>query len=460
MNIAYFLELINSAGTHNPEFKENMERIIFHEYTNKGLPNVDGRYTEIIEKYQEEIRKRERIQKEKERKRQEELHRQELERKRILFRKRLRVIIAFAVVINIGLFIFAKQQFEKARVYSEAEGYLEEGNYLQAIEVFKGIVDYSDVDERILECYYDEGIRLLSNGNYEAAQNAFIQAQPYSDASEQAIEAQYCLGKSQYQMDSYEEAITTFAGIMDYKDVRSIIQNDANLCNMYYTLHFQAGSTIEFGRYRQTDYQLYYVTPDLSDPNIAEAIMPIRWRILSNDGKELFLVSDNVLECMAFNDSKDATTWDSCSLRTWLNSSFYMNAFTDEERRYIERSRVANSGNPRNGTRGGETTNDWVFCLSVEEIEEYLPDPGTWYSDYSYHMRHVASTFVENVIKEYYNDQAYWWTRTPGDDLTGAVMAQPGGNIDYNGGEGEWVNMQRLGVRPAIRLTLNPSLIL
>lgn len=358
-------------------------------------------------------------------------------------------IIAITVLVAVGAFFFAKSQSEKARIYAEAEAQLYAGNNLQAIEVFQSISDYRDVRDRILECYYNEGVRLFTYGDYENAQIAFRQAQPYSDAYEQAVEAQYRFGISRTQSGQYDEAVSIFSSIMDYKDVTNLIRNDTYLRTAYYEYKFPAGRTIEFGRYRQTT----------NHQNIEDDIIPISWRILSNNGNELFLVSEYVLECMPFNNSKDDATWASCSLRAWLNDTFLTDAFGVEERNYIEYSNVENNGNSRRGTSGGGSTRDQVFCLSVEEIEEYLSDPGTWYSDYSYSFRYVASAFAEKVNKEYYNDQAFWWTRTPGDDLTGAVYVQPGGVIDYDGGSGDWVNKISLGVRPAIRLTLHPGLI-
>ena len=62
-------------------------------------------------------------------------------------------------------------------------------------------------------------------------------------------------------------------------------------------------------------------------------------------------------------------TWETCSLRNWLNTDFYESAFNEEEKRLIEETRILNADNPVHRTPGGNSTPDKVFLLSLDEIK-------------------------------------------------------------------------------------------
>lgn len=77
---------------------------------------------------------------------------------------------------------------------------------------------------------------------------------------------------------------------------------------------------IYFGSYPQSD-----ITGEKKDP--------IKWRVLSVNGNDAFLVADKNLDVMWYNqyirryDENDnafdvEVTWENCTLRKWLNSDF------------------------------------------------------------------------------------------------------------------------------------------
>lgn len=74
---------------------------------------------------------------------------------------------------------------------------------------------------------------------------------------------------------------------------------------------------------------------------------PIKWKVLSSDDSKLFLLADQALDCNEFNESYKSVTWETSTIRSWLNGygsksnedgisytsdSFYRNAFTALER--------------------------------------------------------------------------------------------------------------------------------
>ena len=47
---------------------------------------------------------------------------------------------------------------------------------------------------------------------------------------------------------------------------------------------------------------------------------PIKWRILSVDeNNNALLLADKGLDCKPYNENEEDVTWETCSLRTWLN---------------------------------------------------------------------------------------------------------------------------------------------
>lgn len=46
---------------------------------------------------------------------------------------------------------------------------------------------------------------------------------------------------------------------------------------------------------------------------------PIKWRVLSVDGDDAFLVADKNLDCQKYDDKDATVTWETCTMRSWLN---------------------------------------------------------------------------------------------------------------------------------------------
>ena len=85
----------------------------------------------------------------------------------------------------------------------------------------------------------------------------------------------------------------------------------------------------------------------------------ILWRILAIRGEMALVLSEQLLEVMPFHFKEGSPSWEYCSLRTWLNTDFLLSAFTPEERETIVRTPLE------------ENVRDWIFLLSMEELEKY-----------------------------------------------------------------------------------------
>ena len=119
------------------------------------------------------------------------------------------------------------------------------------------------------------------------------------------------------------------------------------------------GEYISFGRYEL-------------DGDIQNGPEEIVWQIIDiKDGKALMLSKD-AIDDLPFEDSNKSATWDICSLRRWLNDDFYHSAFNNYEMNCILETKINNSPNPKYGTFSGAQTNDFLFLLSADEVNQYL----------------------------------------------------------------------------------------
>lgn len=108
------------------------------------------------------------------------------------------------------------------------------------------------------------------------------------------------------------------------------------------------GDRLEFGTYEQ----------DGSSGNGAE---DIEWIVLDKTADKILVISKYTLDCQRYHRQKEAVTWETCSLRTWLNSTFYNAAFSADEKPQILM------------TMDSETSaQDKIFLLSIDELEEYF----------------------------------------------------------------------------------------
>lgn len=192
---------------------------------------------------------------------------------------------------------------------------------------------------------------------------------------------------------------------------------------------------------------------------------PIKWRVLSvDDDGSTILMSDKVLDTCLYNDHDIAVTWETSSLRAWLNSTgaghgFYNSAFTNAEKKIIIKTKVDNTSNPLKleQAKGGNDTEDNVFLLSKAEV--YGTETAALRGFvYKYNMNApyydearvaVASRFAHAKGSDL--DESGWWLRSPGLFENRAAYATK----QYLYTQGTTVTERGIGVRPAITINLN-----
>ena len=115
----------------------------------------------------------------------------------------------------------------------------------------------------------------------------------------------------------------------------------------------------------------------------------VNWRILTHDGDRVLLLKDKTQGEAPFHIGGGAISWETSTIRTWLNKSYINVLFSfEKEKDAIIETALPASENPVYGTKGGNETKDKLFLLSSEEFLKYSEVlPTTHY---------------------------LWWLRTPG----------------------------------------------
>ena len=150
---------------------------------------------------------------------------------------------------------------------------------------------------------------------------------------------------------------------------------------------------------------------------------PIEWVVLDRQGNEALILSKCVLDCKCYNASGESVDWENCSLRNWLNNSFVNNAFSEEEKASIQYTKLINKGNTKYNTGDESSTNDYIFALSLDEIETYFYSESA--GKYRKGLRTIPTLYAascKNEIGRIHSvitrpgdiPTSMWWLRTKG----------------------------------------------
>ncbi len=208
---------------------------------------------------------------------------------------------------------------------------------------------------------------------------------------------------------------------------------------------------IYFGNYWQED------TNGDGIADKKDAKRPIKWRVLSVDGDDAFLLADKNLDCQRYNKTDADVTWETCTLRQWLNSDFYENAFDSGEQSAIRTTAVINEDNPRHGTEGGRNTNDNVYLLSISEAGNAAYGFNKIYSVASptREAKNTEYTKACGAYNHYYGNYAgnsWWWLRSSGYNSGIATRVRYDGLVYDND---NYSDTYKNAVRPALHLKLS-----
>ena len=267
--------------------------------------------------------------------------------------------------------------------YDRAIKYIDSGDYDSAYELLEEIGD----NEAIASIRYDGAIKYIDSGNYKAAY-ILLDGLSYKDSAEKLLSI-----KPQY-----------------YK---FLLKNS------------KVGDIVYFGTYEQ-------------DNNTSNGKENIEWLVLAKEKNRVLVISYKALDYQKYNSSETSVTWETCTLRKWLNNDFINAAFTAEERAKIPTVTVSADKNPEYDTDPGNATKDRVFLLSIVEAEKYFA---------SYLMCIPTEYAISKGAGNGYTD---WQLRSPGENRLSAAWACEYGVIEQ-GSSVDW----EYAVRPAMWISID-----
>lgn len=332
--------------------------------------------------------------------------------------------------------------------YHQAVTLRESGQYGEAIAVFAELGDYSDAAQQLSETRYQQATKLRAFGKYDEAIALFAELGNYYDAAAQVTETKYQKATNLNAFGKYDEAYAIYVTLTGYKDVDKLLAEDDNMIAAARDAKFAVGNYVSFGTYPQT--------------KAGNDATPIDWLVLARDGDKALLISRYGLDAQPYNTDYTSVTWETCTLRTWLNGTFYNKAFSSAEQAAILTTDVDNSKNQCYSgwsTNGGKNTQDKVFLLSYAEANKYF---GVTYNNSSNTKSRVAPTAYaiaqgtgkNSSYKTADGIDAGWWRlRSPGVSRYDAAYVSTDGSLYANR-----VNVGSGSVRPALWVNIeSPS---
>ena len=240
------------------------------------------------------------------------------------------------------------------------------------------------------------------------------------------------------------------------------------------------GDYVTFGTYTQGKY--------VQDP-----ATPIEWQYIANKDGHKMLLSKYALDVGAYNEEGySSTTWETCSLRKWLNNDFYNTAFSSADKEkivtshnenpdttslYTDRFIALGDTNVTAGGQGGNPTNDKVFLLSWTEARDIFggkidPYDDSYFTDNAiFHWTDgelnpklicAPTPYADAIGAETYEPadgviSCCWWLRSPGSDTLNisVTIVEPDGELDATDPLGiMYTNIHKghyfIGIRPVI----------
>lgn len=296
---------------------------------------------------------------------------------------------------------------------------------------------------------YQQAVVLRENGQYDEAIALFTELGNYYDAAAHVTETKYQKATNLNAFGKYDEAYAIYVTLTGYKDVDKLLIEDDNIVAAKKVLEareaqFTVGNYVTFGEYPQT--------------TAGEDMTPIEWLVLARDGNKALLISRYGLDAQPYNTDHTSVTWETCTLRTWLNVTFYNKAFSSDEQAAILTTSVdngKNQGYSKWSTSGGNNTEDKVFLLSYAEANKYF---GVTYDNISNTKSRVAPTayaIAQGAWASSSNktadstDAEWWWLRSPGFYQSSAAYV-----LGYGLFRGDDVIRVSGSVRPALWVNL------
>lgn len=354
------------------------------------------------------------------------------------------------------------------RTYNKALEFKEYGEYDKAISAFSELKNYHDCKEQINESNYLKAISLKESNNFDDAISTFEKLGNYKDCTEQIIESNYLKAILLKENNNFDDAISVFEELGEYKDCSEQIMDSRYLKAIFYMEKEEYDKAISLFRktseYKRTN-ELFVkcIKEKCRNTTIGDYITfghckqssnkyeDIEWLVLDKKDNNFLIISKYVIDSRAYNNELENVTWETCTIREWLNKSFLSFYFSEEEISLVKETRVKADSNPECNTDPGNDTIDKVFLLSAKEANKYFSsDEERRCVPTDYATKRGVITSKKCSING--QPTCNWWLRTPGYDQSCAVEVSGKGTINFDYGED--VYYEDNGMRPAMWICL------
>ncbi len=321
-------------------------------------------------------------------------------------------LIVFLIVLN--TVIIPKQKLNKAM------GLLDAGNYDEAYEILNEIGN----KDAVTDSMYARATEYLESKDYDSAYALLNQL----GDTEKINESMYNRAVEFVNAGDKLSAYMIFAQIPGYKDSDSKAAEYKPLYIKNLLSNAKVGDKVIFGSYEQDN-----------DTNNGKE--EIEWRVLAKEGNKILVISEYALDCQPYNIEHTPVTWETCTLRKWLNGTFFKSAFSADEQKMIQETKVNMDAIPIYSTNYGNDTTDRVFLLNIKEANKYFS------SDED--RKCIPTAYAAENGAYTSSNGACWWWRLPssGNNSIIAPAVSSVGNFRTYGYD---VNRSELCVRPAL----------
>ena len=241
-----------------------------------------------------------------------------------------------------------------------------------------------------------------------------------------------------YDSGDVESAHSLFKKLGSFRDAPDYVKRielEGQNATLIATLKdVQIGDSIRFGSYEQ-------------DNDLENGDEEIDWIVLDREGDIVTLLAEKGLDCIQFNTTYKNVTWETCTLRTWLNQTFMYRAFSEEQRGMIVETETPTEINewfPE--TEPGNDTVDRIYLLSISEAKNYFP------SGSQRLMKPTAYALAKGCHMDTMSHNGWWWLRTQGRDQIAAVFITDWGSPQMRGANVDYVAGC---VRPCMRIDVS-----
>ena len=178
---------------------------------------------------------------------------------------------------------------------------------------------------------------------------------------------------------------------------------------------------------------------------------PIEWRVLAVESGKALVISEKLLDCIEYNETSTEVTWETCTLRNWLNNDFISKAFSSSQQAKIITVTNQNPNNPEYDTKGGNATQDKIFALSIDEAKKYFRDDDDRIAVPTCYAKKQGCYVSDDYSLPNGEKTGWWWLRSPGISSSSAAIVDVNGDICRYGSN---VDGHVGCVRPAFWLNL------